>query len=232
MVASRLAGVSSRTRDVIEAASILGQDFSGGQLRLMVSDDSACDLSAFLGEACKVGILEGVPGSMEKYQFVHALIRESILSLMGQRDQVNLHARAVHILQQVCAGEETAYSTRLLSHAAAARQVLGKGPVVRYALLAGERALSARAYDEALRYFETGISAREGEPLDDQAAALLFGLARTHAMISMGHVALPFFVRCLQYYERTGNAREARRGAHVRVHARRACAHPVLPERA
>ena len=47
-----------------------------------------------------------------------------------------------------------------------------------YSLLAGERALATYANEEALSYLERGLAAKHGQPMDAEAAALLFGLGR------------------------------------------------------
>ena len=52
---------------------------------------------------------------------------------------------------------------------------------MRYSLIAGEQALNAFAWEEALTYFQRGLDAREGQAMDADKAALLFGLARAQA---------------------------------------------------
>ena len=52
---------------------------------------------------------------------------------------------------------------------------------MRYALIAGEQALASYAYEEALAHFQRGLTAREGQAVDVQVAALLFGLGRAQA---------------------------------------------------
>ena len=51
--------------------------------------------------------------------------------------------------------------------------------LVHYSLLAGEQALAAYAWEEALAYFERGLEAKEGQVIDADKAALLFGLGRS-----------------------------------------------------
>jgi hypothetical protein len=76
------------------------------------------------------------------------------------------------------------HAAELAYHFAEAESVLSAEKLVSYSLLAGERALASFGYEEAPDHFRRGLAAREisltsTEPApDDQAAALLFGLAK------------------------------------------------------
>ena len=81
------------------------------------------------------------------------------------------------------------------------------------AALAEERALATYAYEDAHAYFESGSVARDltltgtGEASDEEAAALLFGLARTLVARIGGNTGGAFATirRVFEYYVEAGN---------------------------
>jgi len=102
----------------------------------------------------------------------------------------------------------------LSHHFAGAELVLGPNKLVRYSLQAGERALMPHAYEDAIPHFERALVAR-GISLsgtetasDEEAAALLFGLARAKSAITSQYQILQVFAnlsRAFEYYAEAGN---------------------------
>ena len=99
--------------------------------------------------------------------------------------------------------------------------MVGSEKLVRYSLLAGERALSAYANEEAVEHFERALAAKEGQPPSGQAqgrlwtprtAALLFGLGRARAATvpwdEMHHAVTPLS-RAFDYYVESGDVARA-----------------------
>jgi predicted ATPase len=187
LVQERLALVGEGSRALVEAAAILGDEPTDEALAEVAGGMDVRDAGSPLREACAAHLIEEVPGSAGRYRFLHALIREAVYAGLHPRGRVELHACAARLLERRSAQEEAAHAAELLRHFQAARPLLGAEPVVRYALLAGERALRDHAYPEAVGCFQSGLDAREGAAVDDAAAALLFGMARTRALFSMGH---------------------------------------------
>jgi tetratricopeptide (TPR) repeat protein len=70
-------------------------------------------------------------------------------------------------------------------------------------VLAGERALASRAYEEAELQFQRGLDASAGRPMDAEQAALLFGLgiAQTAtAELPRAHEVVANLTRAIDYY--------------------------------
>ena len=84
-------------------------------------------------------------------------------------------------LEELYGDSAEVHAAELAHHFAEAEAILGTDKLVRYSLMAGERALSAYAYEEALAHFERGLAAEEDRPTDEETAGLLFGLARVQA---------------------------------------------------
>ena len=66
-------------------------------------------------------------------------------------------------------------------HFAEAQTALGSEKLVRDSLVAGERALAIYAYEDALDYFRRALTAKEGQPMEAEGAALLFGIVQARA---------------------------------------------------
>ena len=52
---------------------------------------------------------------------------------------------------------------------------------MQYSLMAGEQALATYAWEEALGHFQRGLATKEGQAMDADKAAFVFGLGRAQA---------------------------------------------------
>ncbi len=68
-----------------------------------------------------------------------------------------MHARIAQALEEMYGTNGQAHAAELAQHFAEAELVLGPTKLVRYSLLAGERAVAAFAYEDALAHFERGL---------------------------------------------------------------------------
>ena len=97
-------------------------------------------------------------------------------------------------------------------HFAEAEAILGAEKLVKYSLLAGERALAAYAWEEALDHFTRAMEGVEGEDLDPDRARLLFGLGRAQVATlprSELQVAVETLSQAFKYYETAGDVDQA-----------------------
>lgn len=92
--------------------------------------------------------------------------------------RAGLHARIAEALEELYGADAETHASELAHHFSEAEPVLGPEKLVRYALLAGEKALAAYAYEEALAHFLRGREAKGEGPIDSETADLLFGLGR------------------------------------------------------
>jgi len=90
--------------------------------------------------------------------------------------------------------------------------VLGPEKVVKYSLLAGERALAGYAWEGAMAHFQRGLAAKEGQPMDRETADLLFGLGRAQVSVLeryRAQEAVDTLRRAFDYYLEAGDAARA-----------------------
>jgi len=163
-------------------------------------------------------VVEELPQSVGRYQFTHALIQETLVEEISTARRVRLHARIAEALEELYGADVAAHAAELAHHFAEAEAVLGIEKLVRYSLLAGDRALAAYAWEEAQANFERALLAK-GVPLgsqdpakDTEAAALLFGLARAQINMveSLGMLqAADSLSRAFNYYADAGDGERA-----------------------
>ena len=70
------------------------------------------------------------------------------------------------------------HAAELAHHFERAQTLLGPDKLIFYSLAAGEAALAAYAHEQALSHFERGLAAKGDAEMDDETAALYFGLGR------------------------------------------------------
>jgi len=230
VIGRRLNRLSQRCNEALTVASILGREFTLAQLRPLVEDVSEDRLFEVLEEALASRVIEELPQSVGRYQFTHALIQETLTSELSLTRRVRLHARIAQALEDLYGDDADSHAAELAHHFAQAEAMTGTEKLVRYSLLAGERALDSYAYEDALAHFERGLVARGitltgTEPAsDEQAADLLFGLARAQSATIERHQLAEAFVtlsRAFEYYAEAGNVGQAVAAAEFRI------AHPA-----
>lgn len=136
---------------------------------------------------------------------------------------MHLHARIAEALEALYGGQVEAHAAELAHHYAEAATVTGTERLVHYSLIAGERALASHAYEEALAFFQRGLSAKRGAGQagmpalaetapDADTAGLLFGLGRAQiATLPLHQIpeAVATLRRAFDYYERVGDVTQA-----------------------
>ena len=192
VIGRRLDRLSERCNETLTIASVVGREFTLDQISTLIEDTSADSGQAMtearlldvLDEALSARVIEELPSAAGRYQFTHALIQETLSGELSTTRKVRLHVRIAEALELLYGAEAEAHAAELSQHFAEAQTVLGTEKLAHYSLVAGERALSAFAFEEALAHFERGLVARGialtgSQPApDEKAADLLFGLGR------------------------------------------------------
>ena len=214
VIGRRLNRLSQRCNEALTVASVVGREFSLAQLRPLVEEVTDERLLEVLEEALSARVVEELPQALSRYQFTHALIQETLAEELSITRRVRLHARIAEGLEQLYGDDAEAHAAELAHHFAAAATITGTEKLARYSLLAGERALASRAYEDSRAHFERGLVARDitlsgtEAASDEEAAALLFGLAQAQSATFEGHQlgdAFAILSRAFEYYAEAGN---------------------------
>ena len=212
VIGRRLDRLSERCNETLTFASVVGREFTLDQLSPLIEDISADRLLEVLDEALSARVIEELPKTVGRYQFTHALIQETLAAELSTTRKVRLHARIAEALEVLYGADAEAHAAELASHFAEAQTLLGTEKLVRYSLLAGERALGISAHEDALAHFQRGLTGKAGQPMDEEEAALLYGLGRAQAAtlekLQLGE-AVASLIRSFDYYAETGDVDQA-----------------------
>ena len=196
VIGRRLAGLSDECRGLLTQASVVGREFGLALLANLSSfpEDRALEL---LEEALREGIIGELPREVDRFQFTHALIQQTLAAEISAARRVRLHARIGDTLEMLYAHEIEEHAPELAYHFSEAEGILGPEKGIKYSRLAGERALAAYAYEDAISHFKQALSLSEGEIAQADMASLLYGLGRAEAAIlriddAMGHLEQAF----------------------------------------
>lgn len=175
VVGRRLNLVSEDCNRLLAVASVVGRDFSLNVLEA-VGDLSVDRLLEVLEEAVRSRLVAEVPGSLGRYRFSHALIRETLYEELSSPRRVRLHRQVGEVLEALY-GPSGPHLTELAHHFFEAAPAGGVARAIEYAVRAGERASSLLAYEEAAGHYERALQALELRGADDSMRCdLLLGL--------------------------------------------------------
>ena len=189
VIGMRLDRLSGGCNYALTVASVIGREFELGLLEGMVADPaigsagsslSEEELLEAVAEALAARVIEEIPQAVSRYQFTHVLIQDILAQEMLAVRRARLHHRIAEALEELYVNDLQSHAAELAFHYGEAATVTGTEKLVRYSLLAGERALASYAWEDALMHFNQALETKEGEPMDPETAELLFGLARAN----------------------------------------------------
>ena len=216
VIGRRLNRLSERCNETLTIAAVIGREFELGQLSRLVDPSASSGqglsqerLIEVLEEALGARVIEELPTAMGRYQFTHALIQETLVDELSLTRRVQHHARIAEALEDMYGADAEAHAAELAHHFGQAQALLGVDRLVHYSLPAGERALGAFAFEEALSHFQRGSTALGDNEIDSTKAALLAGLGRAQGAMFQWKVALANLTTAFDYYAPLGDVDSA-----------------------
>jgi tetratricopeptide (TPR) repeat protein len=217
VIGRRLTRLSERCNQVLTVAAVLGREFSLAQLVKIVKDNSEDRLLEILEEGMAARVVEELPRVAGTFQFTHALIQETLVQELSLTRRVRLHAEIAQALEALYGKDAPAHAAGLAYHFGEAESLLGTEKLVKYSLLAGEKALASYAGEEALAHFQRALAAKGDAPMDADAAALHYGLGRAEAALMLNDEVVAHLTDAFDYYLRHGDAPRAVTVASVNI---------------
>lgn len=187
VVGQRLNRLSSDCESILTTAAVIGRQFDFRVLGPLSEETSETQLLKLIDEGLDAHLIQEVPGQADVYQFSHALVQQSLRERLSTSRRVRLHAAIGETLETLYGDQPGDHAAELAYHFAEAEPVAGMDKLIKYTILAGERALEAYAHEEAFLHYARGLTAKgldiggSKQVPDADAAALCFGLGRAQA---------------------------------------------------
>jgi len=199
VVLNRLLPLSQSCRETLDAASVIGREFTQPVLAGTI-DLAPKLLLERLGEAVDANLVLVQEDAPEECRFVHSIFQEVLRTELSPQRRATLHAKVARVLEHLHGHELDAYAADLAYHFSEAVPAGFVSEAIDHCLRAGRVAAHRCAWEEACLRFRRAIDLLEllpAEPPDKKR-----GLA-TQAWEELGDVyyVLVDTVNALEAYE-------------------------------
>ena len=156
VVGARLDSVSAGCRKLVQAAAIVGRDFSVALVAAAL-DEPAARCLPLIDEAMGYGLLDRV-GDHGGYRFTHALTRDAVEASLATADRVALHRRVAEAIQAQFAGDLSEHLGDLARHWAELAPYGEAATARTWAIRAAAEAVRRLAYEEGVRLYRAALA--------------------------------------------------------------------------
>jgi tetratricopeptide (TPR) repeat protein len=171
-IRQRVAALPEATRGVLDLAAVIGREFDVGVLERIWTPppDVARRREALLDaleHAVSAGVIGGIPGTVGRYTFAHALIRDTIADDLPWPTRISVHRQVGEALELMWAANPAQHLAEIAHHFVAAAPDGEVDKALDYARRAGDRAMALLAYEEAAQHYERAkevLALRTGPP--------------------------------------------------------------------
>ncbi|MEX5633639.1 ATP-binding protein [Parafrankia sp. FMc2] len=175
-VAARLDRVSVDCRRLVQAAGIVGRDFSLVLVAGALDEPVAWCLPP-VDEAIAYGLLDRV-GDTGNYRFVHALTRDAVEASLTTADRAALHRAVAEAIEARFAGDLSDHLPDIARHWASLAPY-GEAVTARaWAIRAAADAVRRLAYEQGVRLYQAALALDASSLPDVERCRLLVALGR------------------------------------------------------
>ena len=176
IIEDRVGRTSALCREILTFAAVAGRLFPFDLLVKAEAKHNEDDILTAIEEAEVKRLIEDVSlGRIARYQFVHEQIRQTLLSGLSKPRRQRLHLRIADALESIYPGALDKYAGEIGHHLYHAGSAADHLRTVHHLSVAGERAIDALAFEDALRQLDLALSVLE-EQDEAQTRARLQGL--------------------------------------------------------
>ena len=197
LIRRRLDPLPAEAYDTLRMAAVLGRDFEVGVLAAL-SDQSPDALLDVLGQGGELAVVED--RGLGRWQFSHALLRETLYDDMRPSQRLALHRGAGEAIERVAGGDVASRASQLAHHFFEAARGGEGARAVRYCSLAAEQAMAALAFEEAALLNGRALEALALSPPVEERTRyeLLMALARAQQQAGDLTLARETFMRAVK----------------------------------
>jgi len=203
-IGRRLQRMTEDGRRVLTTAAVIGRAFSFELLEALGEVEADALLDAIDdGERAHL-ISSTSEGPEARFTFAHELIRQTLASGLSLPRRQRLHLRVAEAMERVYARTLEEHTADLAHHLYQAGSAADALKTVHYLTLAGERAMAAAAFEDALRHYERAVSL---QPADDRRgwADLLYSRGLARRSLGRWEEALADWREAVAAYEELGD---------------------------
>jgi class 3 adenylate cyclase/tetratricopeptide (TPR) repeat protein len=205
----RIERLAEGTRDLLTLAAVIGRVFEVSLLEA-AGDRDGSDLLDALDEAERARLIEALPSGREaRYQFVHELVRQTLLADVSLPRRQRLHLGVAQALEKAASTDEEGHVADLAHHLYQAGAAADLATTVKSLIAAGDRAQGTGGSEEALRAYERALSLTDRDQLE--RARLLYKMARSLRGLHRWNDALAAWTEALDVFEKAGSAEDVAR---------------------
>jgi tetratricopeptide (TPR) repeat protein len=176
MIKKRLGALDGPTRSLLEAAAVVGRDFTRPLLASVCELEEPALLAPLQGALDSGMVVEPVLGA---YEFSHALFREALYRDLPAPARSGLHARVASVLEASGAPEKAL--GEIAAHLLAGLPVVGPERATEGCMRAGKRALDVLAFEDAATIFASAVVQAGPALRDEVRGKLLVALGEARA---------------------------------------------------
>jgi DNA-binding CsgD family transcriptional regulator len=168
-VGSRLAGLSAQTQQVLQLASVFMAGFGFTELQALTEFEEGVLLDC-LEQALAEGLLRPLDG--ERYDFAHALVRETLYERLSPSRRARLHRRLAGALERLHEDDLARVAGELVRQYHASATLAGADRGAAFALTAAAAARAAGAPADAVMLLRLGLDLVAAEETEVRARVL------------------------------------------------------------
>jgi DNA-binding winged helix-turn-helix (wHTH) protein/tetratricopeptide (TPR) repeat protein len=178
VIGRRLARLSRTTRQVLSTAAVMGRHFRYDILEDATDLPPDALLDA-IDEAERTQILTSrTDGQYVTCSFHHELVSHCLYGELSLPRRQRLHRRVAEVMELAYSHDRDGHAAELAYHFSKAGSTVDRLKRIRYLALAGDRAMAASAFEEAVRYFQAGVAIAAGESAEQAELLLRLGSAQ------------------------------------------------------
>ncbi len=162
----RLAPLPESSLLVLRAAAVLGAEFRVGTLA-RVAECEPVEVLERLDPALRAGLVV-VARDASGFQFVHALVRDTLLSAIGVTERARTHVAVAEALELHYGEDVELHLIEIADHYLRGASEGGATRAVDYAARAAQHAIGQFAYEESARLWARAIDVAAALPADDR----------------------------------------------------------------
>ncbi|TAK36629.1 MAG: helix-turn-helix transcriptional regulator [Chloroflexota bacterium] len=183
VLAHRLAHISDPTGTMLRVAAGFTGPFGLSILQALTALPEEALLDC-IDEALQSGLLRVADGISPKYEFAHAIVRQTIYEELNPDRRTRLHRQIARALVEVYAGREEAHAAELAAQYHASLSLAEAGTGVRWALEAAEQASIQFAHEGTVRFLRMARDlAGQSEPGVKADVLCRLALAEAEALL-------------------------------------------------